>query len=178
VMKGRLRAQAFVAADALAWSSCGSCSVDSLGLLGKDVVQARFSVRTPNMPSQCIYVAPAQYRPALPSTLPEGVSWGPCIDTVGRPVSPAAWRPPAPEASGRQRSRLRAFVTSWLPRRCGASACRIAKAAPIASGLWFVRVSPQAVKPSACFFVDTTEDLPPTTRLPPVGVTWVDCSQD
>ena len=71
------RARARAAAEGVALSSCGSCPIESISKVTRDLWFVR--VAEPALkPSPCFYVALDQYTPQPPGTLPPGVTWVSC----------------------------------------------------------------------------------------------------
>ena len=154
-MPAELRALAVVASEGMALSSCGDCRVTSIREVAPELVEARFSRRTANMPSQCIFISPRAYRPRPPGLLPPGVAWGQCAaERVGATVEPSEWldgAAPRPET----RVDAQEVASDWLRRRCTAT-CAIGSVDPVTPRVWKVRTT-GALEPSRCFYLVTDQ---------------------
>jgi hypothetical protein len=71
------RARARAAAEGVALSSCGSCRVQSVSKVSRDLWLVRLG-EPALKPTPCFYVALDQYTPQPPGTLPPGITWVTC----------------------------------------------------------------------------------------------------
>jgi hypothetical protein len=153
------RARVLVAAQQMAFSSCGDCGISSIREVAPGLAEARFTRRTPAMPSECIFIAPGAYQPTPLGFLPPGVSWGQCAAAgTSDDRSTEAWLSP-PTVTPSMRVRARASVRRWLGTRC-ATSCTIASLDALTPFVWRVRSS-GSLAPSRCFvlFLDGSRSL-------------------
>ena len=162
-MAPTLRVRSVVAAQGKAFSSCGACRVVSMRRVARDIVEARLAGAR-NVPSNCLFVAPGEYRPRSHGVSFPGVAWGECTGTTGPvPQSVSTWLGSPASGSGVARVRARAAAEEWLAKRC-ASSCPITSLKALTPTIWKVRARPpslpgsvkrrrRVIRPASCFYL-------------------------